>query len=95
MFCPNGISGTLMANATSQAVDISTADPETGALRLLGSTGIVPFVKFGDSTVVATPNDMRVSPNAENFKIPVGATHFAIVTASGSLAVSYTVGQDA
>lgn len=95
MFVPNGASGTVTATTTSQQVDISSADAETGVLRILATTGLA-FIKFGDNTVVATSGDLKPANGfPEFFRIPAGATHFAVATASGSGAVNWSIGQDA
>jgi hypothetical protein len=51
------------------------------------------YLRFGDSTVSATTNDMLISANQpENFRIS-SATHVAAICQSGSAIVSITSGE--
>lgn len=51
------------------------------------------YIKFGDSTVVATTADMPVASGSTELFTKGGATHVAFITASGTALVSFTNGE--
>lgn len=80
---------TLTTSGTSSA---ATAIPtNTGgrrqAVRVI-ATGNA-YIKFGNDSVVATTNDILITPTASCFNI-AGHTHFAVIQAGTSASINIT-----
>lgn len=94
-----GGSGTVTVAGTSVATAIGTswealsgAEPPSVALYIGDTTAT--YVEFGASTVVATVGGSYQLPQGRTtLGVPQGATHFALVTAGGTVTVGYTVGR--
>lgn len=94
-FCPNGPTDSqrLLPN-TSYTVNLSSADTETGAIRILSYSPGPAYASFSGTAGVT---DIRLNSTApEVFKIPSGATQFTVnwTTASSNFYdFSVTIGQ--
>jgi hypothetical protein len=59
-----------------------------------GTAGEIIYAKWGDVSVVATNADVAIPPGAiELFKRPEGATHMSLISATGTPAMNYQVGE--
>lgn len=88
-------SGIRVATSTSSAATAIPA-PQTGERSVMianNDTAITVYIKFGDSSVEATVNDLAMLPfESQVIKPPAAATHFALIAASGTPVVSVTSG---
>jgi hypothetical protein len=93
LFTPG--SGIRVTTSTTSAAT-AIPKPQTGERSLMLSnndTAITVYIKFGDSTVEATVNDLAMLPfESRMIKPPATATHFALIAASGTPVVSVTSG---
>lgn len=92
-FCPNGttVQLTVVSGAGSSRVALPAYDEVCGVVRILQSGTPAVHIRFGDSSVNATTNDMPVGQEEHIFKVPPGATHIAGIGGSASLYI--TAGQ--
>lgn len=92
-----GITVVLSATTTTSRVALlpSTSYYRGGSLRVGSiSTNANCFIKFGDSTVVATTSDMVIPlGTVEIFTVPVNATHVAAITSAGTAILNLTLGE--
>jgi hypothetical protein len=88
-------STTLSVSTSSNRVAIPS-NPMQVRLSTNGADAVC-FVEFGDSSVTAAASTgMRMGPGSiEVFSIPLGATHVAAITASGSATLYVTPGAGA
>lgn len=88
-FTPTGNTVTTTASTTSTLVPLPAG---ATSLRLLASAPA--FLAFGTGSLVASPSTGMplVSGAPEAIGIPAGATHYALVTSSGSASIAVTGG---
>lgn len=84
----------VTTSTSSQAVAIPP--PQTGERSLMlanNDTAITVYIKFGDSTVEATVNDLAMLPfESQIVKPHAAATHFAVIAASDTPVINVTSG---
>lgn len=93
-FCPNGLAFVELLNSdttTVTTIDISSADPETGAIRIYTTNPGNAHFAFGPTATTSDP--VLFSAVMEYFKIPAGATEFSMISSSGSPNVFLSIGQ--
>lgn len=91
MFCPSGITyNSSVGSGSYLTFDISSADAETGALKITPPLNTGVYIAFGPT---ATAADIYINQTTF-FKIPVGATNITIYTPGASVYVSITIGQE-
>lgn len=94
VFCPTGdtVNLSVSSGGGSSRVALPALDGVCGAIRIVKSASDPEiYVKFGDSGVSASSDNMRISSGIQILRVPPGATHIAGWGGSGT--VSITAGQ--
>ncbi|MBP2311896.1 hypothetical protein [Azospirillum soli] len=94
-FSPSGDSVDLAVSTSSARVALPAAAPDS--VRITNPSSLTVNVRFGTGAVsAATSTGMDLLPGAvEVFRVPIGATHIAGITAAGSATLRITPGQGA
>ena len=87
IFSPTGGTQKITLSSSSQRRELVGLDSVCGAVRLKADSG-APFIKFGDSSVVASLSDMPLTSGVTVLKVPPGATHIAAIFGSGDLVIT-------
>ena len=92
-FMPSGDRSDLSAATSSSRIAL----PGWKTVRVTNTGSVTAYLRFGSSTVTAaTATGLDLPAGAvETFRVPVGATHLAGITASGSTTVGVTPGEGA
>ena len=67
----------IVVGASTQRGALPTGVSKEDIVRLASNTDC--YIKFGDSTVEATDSDTLFTQGVEAFKIPMNATHIAVL----------------
>jgi hypothetical protein len=92
-FSPTGDSVDLAASTATARATLPTGSPNS--IRITNSGSVTALLRFGDSDVEAeAATGMDLLPGTvETFRVPVGCTHLAAITAAGSVTLRITPGQ--
>jgi hypothetical protein len=94
VFSPVGATFAITVSSSSNRQGMTDLNALCGAVRVRNGNASAVFLKFGDSTVSATTDDMPLSANAtEILKPPPGSTHLAVRGQGSGNPVEMTVGQ--
>lgn len=90
MFCPTGPGAASSISTTATLIALPATQLGNSAVRVRLSGSLTGYLKFGDSSVVATTNDMaQLGGESEDYLVPIGATNVSILaTTSGSVSIT-------
>lgn len=89
-FAPAGATVSATAGTTSARL---TLDQFSSVVRMRQAGTAECYIKFGDSTVVATTADMPVASGSTELFTKGSTTHVAFITSSGTALISFTNGE--
>lgn len=88
----NGSTVSLAVTTASARVALADTIDFTNC-QVKVTTDVKVYIEFGDGTVTATVADDPIGIGQQIVSAPIGATHVAVITASGSGTGEFTLGK--